>query len=264
MKKIYLALLALTLGVSTQAQRTLKLKLEIEKPLINDNIATGSTVNFSYKIINNSDNASDSLEIGDTVRLFDPSSKYVGTAFTTFSYGIVVNATIPKGGSLTITPSTPVPFANIETLRDVATGAFKSKAFTANTKYIWFLDLYTFSVGTGNTPLAATGSTITSDTQVIWINKTPTGMPEISFEETTIKTYPNPASSQLSFDLNVPANDKAIATIMDAAGRTVLTKELDNNNTKHDLDISSVSTGMYMLRLSVGDKVTSSKFNVQK
>lgn len=269
MKKIYLALLALTIGVSVQAQRTLKLKLEIVKPTVLENITTSSSVGFEYKLTNLSDNASDSIEIGDTLKLVDPVSKFSGTTYSTltnYSYNIVLASTIPKGGTLTITPTTALPFADIETLLET-TGAYKTKPFTNNTKYVWFLTMYAFGVGTGNTPLAATGSTIMSDTQVIWINKSTASINEsFSAANETIKTYPNPAVNQLSFEYNFVNNENATARILDVTGRTVFVKEFENNtgNQKFDLDINSLNTGSYLLQFIVGDKTMTNKFNVQK
>lgn len=95
------------------------------------------------------------------------------------------------------------------------------------------------------------------------INKK-TSISENMIEGKLLTVYPNPAANQLSFDLNIPANEKAIATIMDATGRVLLTKELNSNSQKHDFDVSTLSTGLYMLRLNVGESATLTRFNVQK
>lgn len=233
-----------------------------------DNITTSSNVNFEYKLTNLSDNAADSIEIGDTLKIVDPLSKFAGTTYSTltnYSYNVVLTSTIPKGGTLTITPTTPIPFADIETLME-STGAYKTKPFTNNTNYIWFLTT-SFGVGTGNTPLAAIGSSITNDTQVVWINKSSVSINE-SFSATNeaIKTYPNPAISQLSFEYNFVNRENATARILDITGRTVFVKEFENNtgNQKFDLDINNLSTGSYLLQFIVGDKTMTNKFNIQK
>lgn len=262
MKKIYLALLALTLGVSAQAQRDLKLSLSIANPTFNQNITTGSTVSWSYVIKNNSLAAKDSLQKGDTIKLFDPTSKFDGTKLSTYSYNLVLSTGVPMGGTLTVTPSTPLAFADILTLADPADGLkYKSAPFTSKKQYAWFASFYQISIPAGNIAIAST-STASGDTGLVWINKAPAGINEITFSE-NIKTFPNPAVNTLSFEYAI-TDDKAVATIMDLAGRTVLVKELEKGGQKYDLDITTIQNGVYFLHLNVGEKTLTGKFNVQK
>lgn len=273
MKKIYLALLALTLGVSAQAQRTLKLTLTIKSPIIDTNITSTSTIRPSYVIKNVSATAADSICKGDTIIFRTPANTLTGT---TSRSGIVFGGTIKRGDSIILNKSTitgsgtdyEMTFSQIETLLNLTADTVKVKPFTNNKKYHWYFQVTYYGGATGSPAFGTGGVTVTNannaDTQIVWINKSGTAISELAAENNVIKTYPNPAVNQLSFDLDITANDKATATVMDAAGRTVLVKELDNTNNKHDLDISTISTGMYMLRVNVGDKVNISKFNVQK
>lgn len=257
MKKIYLALLALILAVSVQAQRNITIAVLIVKPAVDTNVTTSSTQRPVYLFQNLSPTAADSVMVGDTIHYVVPGSPFSGSSYTSNEY-VIVTRTLKKDSIMAVN-GVPTPFASIEGLYN-SSKSLVAKPFTNNTQYWWYLR----PIGVTTSKSAITFTPGTTDTQRIWINKTPTGMNEISFVENTIRTYPNPAVNQLSFDLNIAANDKATATVMDAAGRTVLVKELDNMNNKHDLDISTISTGMYMLRVNVGDKASISKFNVQK
>ncbi|HTN16771.1 MAG TPA: T9SS type A sorting domain-containing protein [Chitinophagaceae bacterium] len=207
---------------------------------------------------NLSPTVADSVMVGDTIHYVVPGSPFSGSSYTSNEF-VIVTKTLKKDSIMAVN-GVPTPFASIEGLYN-SSKALVAKPFTNNTQYWWYLR----PIGVTTSKSAITFTPGTTDTQRIWINKTPTGINELSFNDpSAIRTYPNPAVNQLSFDLNIAADNKATATVMDAAGRTVLVKELDNTNSKHDLDLSTISTGMYMLRVSVGDNVSIAKFNVQK
>lgn len=266
MKKIYLMLMLLTVGVAANAQRNLTLKCEIVNPTYNQNIITGSTVNFQYKIINNSATTADSLQKGDTIKIFDPASKFDGTSLTTYSGNVVLSSSITKGGTLTITTSTPLPFASILTLADPADGLkYKSAPFTANKQYAWFFSIYQIAIPAGNIAIAST-STAAPDTGLVWINKT-SGINETATESNDfITTYPNPAVNQVSFDYNFKTTENAVVRILDVTGRTILGRNYEkmSGTQKFDLDINNLNNGSYFLHFIVGDKTMINKFNVQK
>lgn len=62
-------------------------------------------------------------------------------------------------------------------------------------------------------------------------------------EEGNINIYPNPVSSFINLDL--PDNQKWMATILDFTGKDVLIQLVDNKK----LDVSALPSGMYMLQL---------------
>lgn len=260
MKKIYLALLALTLGVSAQAQRKLDLDFQLQSPIIDTNLKPGANVYYKYVITNNSLTTADSLMVGDTIQVLDPYCLNTADTFRQYRK-LGVPSTIPKGGTLTVSGS-----GKVDDIKTLVTLSNKiATTFTKNTQYEWFIYLAGISFKTtGPTVTALSGD---GDTNRVWYNKTPVGIDEISFEGPSIKTFPNPAANQLSFEYNFETSEKATATIMDAAGRTVLVREFENNNIGNqrlDLDIISISNGMYFLKLNVGEKSSTTKFNVQK
>lgn len=262
MKKIYLMLMLLMVGVAANAQRTLKLQIDIVKPIIDTNIITGSTVFPVYVISNIGTNAKDSIAAGDTIWLKTPANTTTGLS------GIIPGSSIKIGQSFTISDATitggySVKYDSIKTLTN-ATTAYVSKPFTSNTQYWWYVLIDTVIGKSTNPPISTVATDY--DTQRIWINKASSINESFAASNESIKTYPNPAVNQLSFEYNFTTNEDATAKIMDVAGRTVFVKEFENNsgNQKFDLDINSLNTGTYMLHFIVGDKTMTNKFNVQK
>lgn len=251
-------------GIAANAQRNIVLTASITKPALDTNITTTSTQNPIFYLKNVSASVADSLMPGDTVRIASPLSTIVGSSITTSSFTMV--GSLRKGDSMSVTVTGGIPFANINTLMTLTGDTVVPKTFTNNKQYNWYFVFASAKAPSTNIAMAATTPSAVAKRR-IWINKTPTGIDEISFEGPSIKTFPNPAANQLSFEYNFETSEKATATIMDAAGRTVLVREFDNNNSGNqrlDLDITSISNGMYFLKVNVGEKSSTTKFNVQK
>jgi uncharacterized repeat protein (TIGR03803 family) len=74
--------------------------------------------------------------------------------------------------------------------------------------------------------------------------------------------YPNPATTALNVILSVAHETMATAIILDLLGNQVLKSEIQvNQQTKVQFDISNLSSGMYVLRISTADGLSLSKFN---
>lgn len=262
MKKIYLIASLLVMGFAANAQRNLTIAVLIVKPAIDTNVTTTSTQKPVYYFQNLSATTADSLQVGDTIKYYTPGSTFSGTSYTSYEY-VICPKTIKKDSIIAVN-GLSTPFANIEGLYTSAK-AFVAKPFTNNTQYWWYLRPAGVGGKTGGIPIASF-TPGTTDTQRIWINKS-TGLVEFANNKIeSISTYPNPATTQLSFDYNFTSKENATAKILDVTGRTVFVKEYDNNtgNQKFDLDINALSNGAYILQFMVGDKTMMSKFNVQK
>jgi hypothetical protein len=265
MKKIYLALLAMTLGLSANAQRNIILQASITKPALDTNITTGSTQNPIFWLKNVSATAADSLMNGDTIRIVSPLSTIVGSSSISVS-SFITSGSLRKGDSMSVTVTGGVPFANINTLMTLTGDTVVAAPFTNNKQYNWYFQFASAKAPSTNIAIASSApSSTTFAKRRIWINKS-TGIEESFATIQALKTYPNPAVNQLSFDYNFTRQESATAKILDATGRTILVKEFENNsgNQKFDLDINSLNTGSYILQFIVGDKTMMSKFNVQK
>lgn len=260
MKKIYLALLALTLGVSARADRKIQVQIQVDTPVVAQNIITGSTVIPVYLIKNI---GPDTLRSTDTLQL-----THSGIPKGYF-LPLTASGSVPAGGTVKVSAvnvtALKVAFADIK-LFYTASGTLAEVVppFVNNTKYAWFGQVLgiTPRAGTDKIEFVPAGSL---DTVHIWLNKG-TAISETAFDA-SFKTYPNPAVNELSFEYNFTSNDKVTATILDVAGRTVMSKQIENSGTgnqKFNLDINAINSGMYFLRLEIGDKSVVSKFNIQK
>jgi PKD repeat protein len=76
------------------------------------------------------------------------------------------------------------------------------------------------------------------------------------------KIYPNPATTQLTIEVDVEAAIEEIALI-DAMGRMVLRQTLENQG-KNTLDISAFPSGMYVIQLLGSTKRITESLWIQK
>lgn len=263
MKKIYLMLMLLMVGVAANAQRNITIAVLIVKPALDTNVTTTSTQNPVYLFQNLSATDADSVMVGDTIKYVVPGSPFSGSSYTGSEY-VILTKTLKKDSIMAVN-GVPTTFASINGLYN-SSKTLIPKPFTNNTQYWWYLRPVGVGAKSGTTKPIASFTPGASDTQRIWINKTSSINESFATSNESIKTYPNPAVNQLSFEYNFTSNENATAKIMDVTGRTVFVKEFENNsgNQKFDLDINSLNTGTYMLHFIVGDKTMTNKFNVQK
>ncbi|MBL0340748.1 MAG: T9SS type A sorting domain-containing protein [Bacteroidetes bacterium] len=87
----------------------------------------------------------------------------------------------------------------------------------------------------------------------------PTSLPEITTSENLL-LYPNPANTTLNIETRMLPVSGSKLTISDVTGRTLLTKTLDANSTRHQIDIASFSAGIYFVQVEAGEKITRGRF----
>jgi hypothetical protein len=229
------------------------------------NIVTGSTTYPYYVIQNISATSADSIAKGDSIYLKTPTNSTTNIGIIIPGQGLKKDSFLVLNNT-TVTGGYTVPFASILTLYNKTADTLKSAPFINNTQYCWYAYAQTVKAGPGNPAIASV--TYGFDTARVWINKSTSGIDEIVIEEAlNIKTYPNPAVNELSFDYNFNSNDDATVRILDANGRTVLVKNIENKNSgvqKIDLDITTIPNGMYFVHFKVGEKAVLSKFTVLK
>jgi hypothetical protein len=112
-----------------------------------------------------------------------------------------------------------------------------------------------------------------SDQDWVWMKKNPPLMENILFrlsgginsgiqmiENNSLSVYPNPASDRIFFQL--PSNGSPLLhlTVSDNLGRQIVSRELEVNQDVIEVDVSSLSVGMYVLRVQYQDKSYVAKF----
>ena len=74
-----------------------------------------------------------------------------------------------------------------------------------------------------------------------------------------VNAYPNPANDILNVELN--SNENAVISIVNLIGQTV--KVINTNNTFNTIQISDLTSGMYMLKVEQAGKTYTSKVVVK-
>lgn len=72
--------------------------------------------------------------------------------------------------------------------------------------------------------------------------------------------YPNPANTTLTIETRTLMATGSKLTVTDVAGRLLISKRLDGNVTKHQIDISSFSSGIYFVQLDAGKGIERGRF----
>ena len=92
------------------------------------------------------------------------------------------------------------------------------------------------------------------------------GLDEITSNLENMQMYPNPASNQLSIFANLISSDDAVITINNIVGQTVMTHRAQTNGEvlAENLDISSLSNGVYLVNVTCGNSSVIQKLVVSK
>jgi hypothetical protein len=87
----------------------------------------------------------------------------------------------------------------------------------------------------------------------------PTSIQEIS-STGNLLLYPNPANSTLTIETRSLMASGSKLTVTDVASRTLLSKTIDGNAIKHQIDISSFSSGIYFVQIDGGKGIERGRF----
>lgn len=80
-----------------------------------------------------------------------------------------------------------------------------------------------------------------------------------------LTVYPNPATTDLSFDLDIENAAEVTVTMMDLLGRTVMTQSLGTiDKVNHTINTSDFESGAYLLRINAGERVFVRKVSIVK
>jgi hypothetical protein len=107
---------------------------------------------------------------------------------------------------------------------------------------------------TANKVSSCTGSI----TDSLFINIITVGVDDISDDGCMIKLYPNPSGNIITLHAEFPGNDNVISQIIDSRGKVLFTERitLENKFFEKQFDLSYLESGVYFIRLQVGDDFT--------
>ena len=91
---------------------------------------------------------------------------------------------------------------------------------------------------------------------------TVTGIRETEALLEGVTVYPNPADYLLNVKFEVNQSNVS-AMLFDAAGRMITSEQIESGTTQHQLDLTGLSNGTYLLRLMTDEGLKAS-FNIQK
>ena len=97
------------------------------------------------------------------------------------------------------------------------------------------------------------------DTAFTIIVKNCTGIQNYS-DPIGICIFPNPASKQLSLQMDNPINSDATLTISDVTGRLLYSENVTSHQSKIDIDVSSLAPAVYFLKLQTDEGIVVKKF----
>lgn len=73
-------------------------------------------------------------------------------------------------------------------------------------------------------------------------------------EDNNFEVYPNPVEGDLVFDFEFTVRNDSPYEIIDPQGRLVRSGQIQSGITAHSIDLSSLKTGMYIVRVELGGK----------
>lgn len=112
---------------------------------------------------------------------------------------------------------------------------------------------------------ATADTTTMRDSIMGMIASDPLGIKGLPAKLSSLNIFPNPAVDQLSIDLNVEANTDLNLSILDATGKSIMSVfegQVEKGDFKKKVEISSLSNGVYFLRVESGGVGSSRKFSV--
>lgn len=92
------------------------------------------------------------------------------------------------------------------------------------------------------------------------------GIDEAAFDAGNISVYPNPSSGLLHLDISGDENAEVSIHIMDLLGQMHYESNamFGQNNTSHKLDLGNLANGLYIMKLTRGNKTYSQKITIHR
>jgi hypothetical protein len=217
-------------------QRTCDMQVTLLEPAPSAVINANAQYNLRVNIVNN---GPDTLFTGDTLYYNKPTQPL----FTYSSY--ILTQPIVPNGNVNLT---------LETLHNVNTNQQDET-----------MDYYVYVVSNplNNGRFIDTTNDANNydvNTNVTFKAGQPTSINDVEKNRNTLKLYPNPANSQISFNIDA-SNTALVATVSDISGRKIMSSTINQKaKTEYQLDISGLLPGMYIVQLQTDKGITTGKF----
>ena len=91
-----------------------------------------------------------------------------------------------------------------------------------------------------------------------------TSIKEIELDKINLSVFPNPTHDFINIQVNIPEGTQMIVEISDATGRILKNSKIINNSGIIEFDLQSLSSGIYILKVSSKDMSYSHTFLIQK
>jgi archaellum component FlaG (FlaF/FlaG flagellin family) len=250
MTQLMVALAAtMTLSIATQAQtvRDCNLGVTLTSPAASQSVPYGDTAWITFDITNN---GPDSILAGDTMF-------YALNGDVLFEQ---ISTGIPSGGTASFDPgyyflSDTAADLNIELC-------------------LLLLNQSDITYNPGNIPALVTynDNDSTNDESCVSFTLKGSGTTGIvdfkDIEKETLSLYPNPATAEVRFNINLDKTEAVQVSVKDIAGREVMRHDFGrvpaNASAPFSLDISRLTPGLYFVELNTGSRKAIGKLTVRQ
>ena len=85
-------------------------------------------------------------------------------------------------------------------------------------------------------------------------------------DQSISRIYPNPTSGLTNIEINLEESSDVNLQVLDLMGRTITSQNLGtlSGNNRMVYDVSELNDGIYLFRVTAGDKVATKKITVVK
>lgn len=242
MKKLFTLIALVGIAFSANAQRKIDMQALLTSPTTGTHIDTSSVFNLNLVIKNNGPIA---LTTADT-----------------FGFKVTLKGSALRIGTDTILAFTGRNFNVGDTMQFNLSNVKLTYSLTPSGNY----DMCAVFVAVQNrtSPIIDTNTNDAScSTLAMW----GLDVPSISANIHSVNMYPNPAQSDVNFDLNLNNSGDVTIRVMDVTGRIVLNENKGNLSAgTHKLKLNTVdlSNGVYVYQVMVGAETTTGRFSISK
>jgi subtilisin-like proprotein convertase family protein len=124
-------------------------------------------------------------------------------------------------------------------------------------------DLTNVGAGTYTVTITSNSGCITTLTFTVINDNSTVGISENTNND-ILKLYPNPTTNLVNVVYNVNTTDSFIIEVADLQGKIILSKNMANNNGQLQVDVSTLSDGIYFVNLKTNNNIKTVKLIVSK